>query len=80
MFLILDEVQWAMAVPENSSFAHQYSGIKPDIITTAKGMGNGLPIGGVLISPDIKAEYGMGTTFGGTIWPQCGCHCCPGCY
>ncbi len=47
-------------------FAHQRSGIRADIITTAKGMANGLPIGGVLIAPDIKPEYGMlGTTFGG---------------
>ncbi|MBQ2452269.1 MAG: aminotransferase class III-fold pyridoxal phosphate-dependent enzyme, partial [Bacteroidales bacterium] len=47
-------------------FAHQHAGIEADIITTAKGMGNGFPIGGVLISPKLKAEYGMlGTTFGG---------------
>jgi acetylornithine aminotransferase len=40
--------------------------VKPDIITTAKGMGNGYPIGGVLISPEINAKHGMlGTTFGG---------------
>ena len=65
VFLILDEVQSGYG-RTGKFFAHQYSGIKPDIITTAKGMGNGFPIGGVLISPDIKAEYGMlGTTFGG---------------
>src|SRR5690606_217668 len=47
-------------------FAHQYAGIKPDLITTAKGMGNGFPIGGVLIHPDVKPWSGMlGTTFGG---------------
>ena len=47
-------------------FAHQYAGIKPDLITIAKGMGNGFPIAGVLIHPDIKAKHGMlGTTFGG---------------
>jgi acetylornithine/N-succinyldiaminopimelate aminotransferase len=47
-------------------FSFQYTGIKPDIITTAKGMGNGFPIGGVLISPRFKAEHFMlGTTFGG---------------
>ncbi len=63
--LILDEVQSGYG-RSGKFFAHQYSGIKPDIITTAKGMGNGFPIGGVLISPDIKAQQGMlGTTFGG---------------
>ena len=47
-------------------FAHQYSGVRGDIITVAKGMGNGFPIGGVLISPIFKAVHGMlGTTFGG---------------
>ena len=65
VFLILDEVQSGYG-RTGKFFAHQYSDIKPDMITTAKGMGNGFPIGGVLISPDIKAEYGMlGTTFGG---------------
>lgn len=63
--LILDEIQSGYG-RSGRFFAHQYSGVRPDIITTAKGMGNGFPIGGVLISPDIKAEYGMlGTTFGG---------------
>jgi len=47
-------------------FAHDYSGQSADLYTTAKGMGNGFPIGGVLISPKFKATYGMlGTTFGG---------------
>lgn len=47
-------------------FAHQYAGIRPDLITVAKGMGNGFPIGGVIISPMFKPIYGMlGTTFGG---------------
>jgi acetylornithine aminotransferase len=47
-------------------FTFQHSGIKPDIITTAKGMGNGFPIGGVLIAPKFEAKHGMlGTTFGG---------------
>jgi acetylornithine aminotransferase len=47
-------------------FAHDYSGETADLYTTAKGMGNGFPIGGVLISPKFKASYGMlGTTFGG---------------
>ncbi len=63
--LILDEVQSGYGRTGNF-FAHQRSGVRPDIITTAKGMGNGFPIGGVLIAPDIKPEYGMlGTTFGG---------------
>lgn len=63
--LILDEIQSGYG-RTGRFFAHQHSGITADIITTAKGMGNGFPIGGVLITPDIKAEYGMlGTTFGG---------------
>ena len=63
--LILDEIQSGYG-RSGVFFAHQKSGVRADIITTAKGMANGLPIGGVLISPDIKAEYGMlGTTFGG---------------
>jgi acetylornithine/N-succinyldiaminopimelate aminotransferase len=63
--LILDEVQSGYGRSGNF-FAHQHAGIKPDIITTAKGMGNGFPIAGVLINPSIKAKMGMlGTTFGG---------------
>lgn len=63
--LILDEVQSGYG-RTGRFFAHQYAGIRPDIITVAKGMGNGFPIGGVLISPRLKAEKGMlGTTFGG---------------
>lgn len=63
--LILDEVQSGYG-RTGKFFAHQYSGIKPDLITVAKGMGNGFPIGGVLISPDFDATKGMlGTTFGG---------------
>ncbi|MFA6335722.1 MAG: aspartate aminotransferase family protein [Bacteroidales bacterium] len=63
--LIIDEIQSGYG-RSGKFFAHQHSGIKPDIITTAKGMGNGFPIGGVLISPEIKAQQGMlGTTFGG---------------
>jgi acetylornithine aminotransferase len=47
-------------------FSHQFSGIDPDLMTMAKGMGNGFPIGGVMISPKFKASYGLlGTTFGG---------------
>lgn len=63
--LIADEIQSGYG-RSGRFFAHQFSGIRPDIITTAKGMANGFPIGGVLISPAIKPEYGMlGTTFGG---------------
>lgn len=63
--LIADEIQSGYA-RTGAFFAHQHSNIKPDIITIAKGMGNGFPIGGVLISPNIKPIAGMlGTTFGG---------------
>ena len=63
--LIIDEIQSGYG-RTGKFFAHQYAGIKPDIITTAKGMGNGFPIGGVLISPKFEAKKGMlGTTFGG---------------
>ncbi|SHM72495.1 acetylornithine aminotransferase [Cyclobacterium lianum] len=64
--LILDEVQAGYG-RTGRFFAHQWtSGLNPDLITVAKGMGNGFPIGGVLIHPDIKPGYGMlGTTFGG---------------
>ncbi len=63
--LIADEVQSGYG-RTGKFFAHQYANIQADIITTAKGMGNGFPIGGVLISPKFKATYGMlGTTFGG---------------
>lgn len=64
--LILDEVQSGYG-RSGKFFAHQYAGIQPDLITVAKGMGNGFPIGGVLISPMFEASYGMlGTTFGGS--------------
>lgn len=63
--LILDEIQSGYG-RTGKFFAHQHFNIKPDIITTAKGMGNGFPIGGVLISPEFQASYGLlGTTFGG---------------
>jgi acetylornithine/N-succinyldiaminopimelate aminotransferase len=63
--LILDEVQSGYG-RSGEFFAHQYAFIKPDIITVAKGMGNGFPIGGVLIAPHFESKYGMlGTTFGG---------------
>lgn len=65
VILILDEIQSGYG-RSGKFFAHQYAGIKPDIITVAKGMGNGFPIGGVLISPKFKPVHGMlGTTFGG---------------
>lgn len=63
--LICDEIQCGYG-RSGKFFAHQYLGVRPDIITCAKGIGNGFPMGAVLISPDIKATYGMlGTTFGG---------------
>ena len=63
--LILDEIQSGYG-RTGKFFAHQHYGVRADIITMAKGMGNGFPIGGVLISPSVKASYGMlGTTFGG---------------
>lgn len=63
--MILDEIQSGYG-RTGKFFAHQYSEIKPDVITVAKGMGNGFPVAGVLISPKIKAKHGMlGTTFGG---------------
>lgn len=62
---IADEVQCGYG-RTGAFFAHQHAGVKPDIIAMAKGMGNGFPIGGVLIAPHIKAWHGMlGTTFGG---------------
>lgn len=63
--LILDEIQSGYG-RSGKFFAHQYADIRPDIITMAKGIGNGFPLGGMLISPAIKPSYGMlGTTFGG---------------
>lgn len=63
--LILDEIQSGYG-RSGKFFAHQYADIRPDLITTAKGMGNGYPIGGVLISPMFKPSHGLlGTTFGG---------------
>ena len=63
--LILDEIQSGYG-RTGKFFAHQYSGIRPDIITVAKGIANGFPMGGVLISPMFEAKPGMlGTTFGG---------------
>lgn len=63
--LILDEIQSGYG-RSGKFFAHQYAGIKPDLISVAKGIGNGFPLGGLLISPMFKPVYGMlGTTFGG---------------
>lgn len=63
--LILDEIQSGYG-RTGKFFAHQFSGVQPELITIAKGMGNGFPVGGVLIHPDIKPWGGMlGTTFGG---------------
>ena len=63
--LILDEVQSGYG-RTGKFFAFQYADIRPDVITTAKGMGNGFPVAGVLIHPKYEAKYGMlGTTFGG---------------
>jgi acetylornithine aminotransferase len=64
--LILDEIQSGYG-RSGKFFAHQYANIRPDLITVAKGMGNGFPIGGLLISPMFKASHGLlGTTFGGS--------------
>ncbi|MCD8292213.1 MAG: aspartate aminotransferase family protein [Prevotellaceae bacterium] len=63
--LILDEVQSGYG-RSGKFFAHQYSGIRADLITVAKGIGNGFPMGAVLISPLFTPVYGqLGTTFGG---------------
>jgi len=63
--LIADEIQAGYG-RSGRFFGHQYSGVQADLITIAKGMGNGFPIGGVMISPQFEAWYGMlGTTFGG---------------
>ena len=63
--LICDEIQCGYG-RSGKFFAHQWLGIRPDLITVAKGIGNGFPMAGVLISPDFKPVYGqLGTTFGG---------------
>jgi acetylornithine/N-succinyldiaminopimelate aminotransferase len=63
--LIVDEIQSGYG-RSGKFFAHQYSGIRPDLITVAKGIGNGFPMSGLLISPLFKPVYGrLGTTFGG---------------
>lgn len=63
--LIVDEVQSGFG-RSGKFFAFQHHGIEPGIISMAKGMGNGFPVGGILVHPDIKAAHGLlGTTFGG---------------
>lgn len=64
-YLICDEIQCGYG-RSGKFFAHQWLGIRPDLITVAKGIGNGFPMGGVLISPEFAPVYGqLGTTFGG---------------
>lgn len=64
--MIVDEIQCGYG-RSGMFFSHQYAGVKPDIITMAKGMGNGFPIAGLLIAGGIQAKKGMlGTTFGGS--------------
>lgn len=63
--LICDEIQCGYG-RSGKFFAHQHTDVRPDIITCAKGIGNGFPMGAVLISPQFKAVFGqLGTTFGG---------------
>ena len=63
--LIADEIQSGYG-RSGKFFAHQYTDVRPDIITVAKGIANGFPMGGVLISPKFTPIYGqLGTTFGG---------------
>ena len=65
LLLIADEVQCGYG-RTGKFFCYDHSGVNADIYTMAKGMGNGFPIGGILIAPHIKPEHGMlGTTFGG---------------
>ena len=62
---IADEIQCGYG-RSGKFFTHQFANVQPDVITMAKGMGNGFPIAGILIHPKIAAKYGMlGTTFGG---------------
>ena len=63
--LVCDEIQCGYG-RSGRFFAHQHLGVRPDLVTCAKGIANGFPMGAVLIAPHIKASYGMlGTTFGG---------------
>lgn len=71
--LILDEIQSGYG-RTGKFFAHQYAGIRPHFITMAKGMGNGFPVGGVLLREDIQSKHGMlGTTFGGNYLAMAAC-------
>src|SRR5688572_24739860 len=73
VMFILDEIQCGYG-RTGKFFAHQHADIRPHLITTAKGMGNGFPVGGVLIHPDIKPWSGMlGTTFGGNYLAMAAC-------
>lgn len=63
--LICDEIQCGYG-RSGKFFAHQHLGIRPDLVTVAKGIGNGFPLAAVLIGPQFEASYGqLGTTFGG---------------
>ena len=63
--LICDEIQSGFG-RTGKFFAHQHAGIQPDIITVAKGMGNGFPVAGTILSPEFEAKHGrLGSTFGG---------------
>ena len=76
VLLIADEVQAGFG-RSGKFFAFQHHGIRPDIISIAKGMGNGFPVGGILIHESIKASHGMlGTTFGGNHLACAGHSCC----
>jgi acetylornithine aminotransferase len=71
--LVLDEIQSGYG-RTGKFFAHQHAGIRPHLVTMAKGMGNGFPVGGVIIHPDIKPWSGMlGTTFGGNYLASIAC-------
>lgn len=71
--LILDEIQSGYG-RSGKFFSHQFADVRPHIITTAKGMGNGFPVGGVFIHPNIKPWSGMlGTTFGGNYLSSVAC-------
>ena len=64
--LIIDEIQSGYG-RSGRFFAHQYSGVKADIVSMAKGIANGFPVGAIIVSPSIPAKKGMlGTTFGGS--------------
>ena len=67
--MVLDEIQSGYG-RSGRFFAHQWAGVRPDIISLAKGIGNGFPIGAIMISPAVPARTGMlGTTFGGSHLP-----------